>query len=121
MRTLFLLAGLSLTAVAAAVTPATSSSPSADRGRQTFVRVGCSACHGTQGQGSSAGMRLAPDPLPLAALVQFVRNATGAMPPYGEKILSEAALADIQAYLASVRPPPSPDSIAALKDLKDTK
>ena len=103
--------------VAIAAPPAT---PSAARGRQTFLRVGCSECHGTEGQGSSAGLRLAPDPLPLEAIVQFVRSTTGSMPAYGERILSDADLADIHAYLQSLRPSPSPGSIRALKDLKDT-
>jgi mono/diheme cytochrome c family protein len=32
----------------------------------------------------------------------FVRNSSGPMPPFREKILSDAALDDIHAYLASI-------------------
>ena len=36
----------------------------AAKGKQTYARVGCFACHGHQGQGGVAGLKLAPDPLP---------------------------------------------------------
>ena len=36
--------------------------PSAARGRQLFMTVGCVHCHGSAGQGSNSGTRLAPDP-----------------------------------------------------------
>ena len=79
----------------------------ATRGKEIFLRVGCYECHGTVGQGAPAtGPRLAPNPLPLAAFKPLVRNPSNVMPAYSERILSEAELADIYAYLQSI--PPSP-------------
>jgi ubiquinol-cytochrome c reductase cytochrome c subunit len=94
---------------------------SAARGRQVYMTVGCWECHGTVGQGSFAGLKLAPEPLPAEALIAFVRGTTGPMPAYSEAVLSDAALADIHAYLASQPKAASPDAIPALKDLKPGK
>ncbi|MBV8513591.1 MAG: cytochrome c [Xanthobacteraceae bacterium] len=86
----------------------------AAKGKATFVRVGCYECHGHQGQGGIAGLKLAPDPLPYETLAAFVRSSSGPMPPYSDKILSDADLSDIYAYLASIPKPPDPKSIPAL-------
>ena len=86
----------------------------AAKGKATFVRVGCFECHGHQGQGGVAGLKLAPDPLPYDTLVAFVRSSTGPMPPYSAKILSDDELGDIYAYLESIPKPPDPKSIPAL-------
>jgi mono/diheme cytochrome c family protein len=75
---------------------------SAEKGKAAYVKHGCWQCHGYQGQGGTAGSRLAPNPMPLEALSAFVRNSTGAMPPYQKAILSDADLADIHAYLQSI-------------------
>ena len=84
------------------------------KGKQTYVRVGCFQCHGRQGQGGVAGLKLAPDPLPYDRLVNFVRTSSGQMPPYSAKILSDDDLSDIYAYLESIPTPPDPKSIPAL-------
>ncbi len=86
----------------------------AAKGKATFVRVGCFQCHGHQGQGGVAGLKLAPDPLPYDTLAAFVRSSSGPMPPYSAKILSDDELGDIYAYLASIPKPPDPKSIPAL-------
>jgi len=78
---------------------------SAEKGKIAFMKNGCWQCHGTQGQGSaitSNGKVLAPDPLPLEALVAFVRSTNRGMPPYSEKVLPNEDLADIHAYLSSI-------------------
>jgi len=80
---------------------------SAANGKKLFTKDGCYECHGTQGQGTSAGARLAPKPLALAALIAYVRQPKGQMPPYTAKVVSDAELADIRAYLASI-PEPTP-------------
>jgi mono/diheme cytochrome c family protein len=107
--------GAVLTAASVRAQAAAPETAAIDRGRQTFLRVGCWECHGTEGQGTSAGRRLAPDPLPLAALTPFVRAATGAMPSYSPTILSDAEIADIRVYLASRRAPRAPDELPALR------
>jgi mono/diheme cytochrome c family protein len=75
---------------------------SAGKGKAAFVSHGCWQCHGYDGQGSVAGAKIAPDPIPLEAMSAFVRNTRGQMPPYGEAVLSDDDLADIHAYLRSI-------------------
>jgi mono/diheme cytochrome c family protein len=84
----------------------------AEAGRQLFVRKGCYQCHGREGQGApTTGPRLGPNPLVLAAFVRAVRSPRAQMPPYTEKLVSDAELADIRAFLDSR---PRPTSIDAL-------
>jgi ubiquinol-cytochrome c reductase cytochrome c subunit len=72
----------------------------AEAGRQLLVRKGCYQCHGREGQGSpTAGPRLGPDPIPLAAFVRLARSPRAQMPPYTEKVVSDSELADIRAFL----------------------
>jgi ubiquinol-cytochrome c reductase cytochrome c subunit len=81
---------------------------SVENGRKAFVQHGCWECHGFEGQGSvatSGGKVIADTALPLDAFSAFVRTTNRAMPPFSAKILSDADLADIYAYLES-RPKP---------------
>jgi ubiquinol-cytochrome c reductase cytochrome c subunit len=87
---------------------------SAEKGKTLFVKHGCWQCHGFVGQGGVAGPKLAPNPLPLEAMSNFIRNSNRRMPPYREAILSNADLADIHAYLAAVPAPPDPKTIPLL-------
>lgn len=86
---------------------AQATSLSAEKGRLAYVSNGCWQCHGFVGQGGVAGPKLAPDTKPLAYLDAFIRHTKGTMPPYSEKVLSTADLADIHAYLAAQ--PKTPD------------
>jgi mono/diheme cytochrome c family protein len=76
-----------------------------DRGKQTYMRVGCYQCHGREAQGASTGPRLGPDPLPLVSFTRYVRTPRSDMPPYSTRILTDAELADVYAYVSS-RPRP---------------
>ena len=78
----------------------------AAKGKDIYVRVGCWECHGFQGQGG-VGPKLAPEPLAAPALKNFVRTTSGDMPAFTAKVLSDADLDDIYAYLQSI--PKSPD------------
>jgi ubiquinol-cytochrome c reductase cytochrome c subunit len=80
----------------------------ADNGKKLYTTVGCYECHGRVGQGGGAGPRLAPRPVPLQALIAYVRHPSGAMPPYTTKLVTDAQLADIHAFLSSI-PPPAKD------------
>ena len=86
-------------------------STEAERGKQVYLKYGCYQCHGRQGQGSSAGARLAPAPMPLAAFARYVRQPRGEMPPYTVKVVTDQELADMHAFLRSV---PRPPAIATL-------
>jgi len=87
---------------------------SAEKGKAAFLQHGCWQCHGYQGQGGIAGLKLAPNPIPFETLSNFVRTTNRAMPPYREEILSNDDLADIYAYLQSIPKDPDPNSIPLL-------
>ncbi|MCU1339499.1 MAG: cytochrome c, mono- and diheme variant family [Bryobacterales bacterium] len=87
---------------------------SAANGKKLFSKYGCYECHGTQGQGTTAGARLAPKPIALPALIAYVRRPSGQMPPYTGKVVSDAELSDIRAYLASIPEPTPAKSIPLL-------
>ncbi len=95
-------------ALVAALTSTTAGAASAEHGKSLFIQKGCWECHGTQGQGAVTGPRLAPNPIPLEAIGNFIRNSTGPMPPYRKEILSDADLGDIYAYLRSI---PNPSAV----------
>jgi ubiquinol-cytochrome c reductase cytochrome c subunit len=76
-----------------------------ERGKQTFMRVGCYQCHGREAQGASTGPRLGPQPLPLPAFARAIRTPRNDMPPYSIRILSDGELADLHAFVAA-RPRP---------------
>ena len=110
MRVTYCVAALSL-----ACSPLLLSQDSAaGRGKTLFAKYGCYECHGTKGQGTTAGARLAPKPIALAALIAYVRQPKGQMPPYTGKVVSDAELADIRAYLASIPEPPPAKNIPLL-------
>ncbi|MEN9708902.1 MAG: hypothetical protein RIQ68_1310 [Pseudomonadota bacterium] len=89
----------------------------ATKGKAVFVGKGCWQCHGYEGQGGSAGPRLANTQLPEEALISFVHNTNAAMPPFSEKLISDAELSDIYAYLQS-RPKPADPKTIPLLNLK---
>lgn len=80
-------------------------------GERAYMRVGCFTCHGTVGHGGAAP-RLAPNTLPLPGFTSWVRNGTpgwttaSGMPAFPASVVSDADLADLRAYLASLEPPP---------------
>jgi ubiquinol-cytochrome c reductase cytochrome c subunit len=103
-----------LLCIALVLVAGTACAQSAEKGKVAYIQNGCWQCHGFEGQGGVAGLPLAPNVKPLAYITAFVRNTRGPMPPYSEKMLSNAALADIHAYLQSRPPAPDPKSIPLL-------
>jgi len=84
----------------------------AANGKKVFMKQMCYRCHGTDGQGG-AGPRLAPKPVSTEQLTKYVRNPTGQMPPYTTQV-TDAELADIRAYLATIPAPPPVKDIPLL-------
>jgi ubiquinol-cytochrome c reductase cytochrome c subunit len=103
-----------LLAATMAFSTASACAQSADKGRVAFIKNGCWQCHGFEGQGGSAGLKLAPDPKPLEYIAAFIRNTNGPMPPYPEKMLPKEDVADIHAYLKSLPKAPDYKSIPLL-------
>jgi ubiquinol-cytochrome c reductase cytochrome c subunit len=87
---------------------------SAENGKANFMKFGCWECHGTAGQGTIAGPKLAPDPLPFDTFSNFVRTTSRLMPPYRETVLLDADLADIYAHLQSISKGPDYKSLRLL-------
>jgi ubiquinol-cytochrome c reductase cytochrome c subunit len=108
-----------LAAAVSAQTPAPqpNSAPAgnAETGKKLYVSFGCYQCHGYQAQGSSAtGPRLGPRPIAFGAFSRYVRQPTGQMPPYTTKVVTDADLAHIYAFVQS-RPAP-PSNVPLLRD-----
>lgn len=118
---------LGISVLTASAAAASTPVGNADRGKALFVKNGCYACHGYEGQGSIyTGPRIAPNPPPWQAIAAFIRNPPGlkrpysnwpahVMPPFTSKMVSDNDIRDIYAYLKSV---PSP---AALKRIPTFK
>jgi ubiquinol-cytochrome c reductase cytochrome c subunit len=87
---------------------------SAEKGKAAYMQHGCWGCHGMVGQGGVTGPKLAPDPIPAEAFNAFVRQTNRTMPPYMEAVLSNDDLADIHAYLGTIRKGPDAKDIPLL-------
>ena len=79
----------------------------AENGKRLFTNYGCYQCHGREAQGGVAGPRIGPNPIPFAAFSRYVRQPGGQMPPYTDKVVSDAELTDIHSFLRSL-PQPRP-------------
>jgi mono/diheme cytochrome c family protein len=115
-----LLGAFALLGAAVACAQSNDARPSAAKGKDAYLAIGCQKCHGTVGHGG-AGKPLAPNLMPLAAFVTWVRTGSpgwsfaNGMPAFPPGVISDAALADVHAYLASVPKPPPPDSVPLLR------
>ena len=84
-------------------------------GKQGFVRYNCSVCHGSQGQGAAqSGPRIAPPGPSFTDFVRQVRQPAGNMPPVSSQRVPDVDLADIYAFLQSVKQPPAVKEIPLL-------
>jgi len=95
-----------------------SASGNAEKGKQLFLRDGCYECHGYVGQGTKDGARIGPPVLNVQGLIRYVRKPAGAMPAFTEKVVTDAELTDIYAYLKSIPAPKAVKDIPLLNDLK---
>lgn len=86
----------------------------AKQGHDLFMKRGCYLCHGTVAQGGIAGPHLVPKLVPFEAFKVFVRTPANQMPPFSEKVMSDAELRSIHDYLASLPKSPAADSIGLL-------
>lgn len=105
---------IAATVLAAAPFAVLAQAPDASVERLAYMSAGCYQCHGTVGQGG-VGPRLAPKPMPLEAMMVFVRHSPRSMPPYDTKVLPDAELRKIHAYLNSIAPSPAAEQIPELR------
>jgi ubiquinol-cytochrome c reductase cytochrome c subunit len=105
--TLCATAGAAQTQALPAPTAKPPSPDAVERGRALFVKTGCAQCHGREAQGSpTTGPRLGPGGLAFNAFARYVRVPQQQMPPYTDRVLSDAELSDIYAFAQS-RPKPT--------------
>jgi len=95
------------------------SAGNAQKGKATFETLGCNKCHGSEGEGvlaagQSGGVpRIASTSLALPAFLQLVRKPKSLMPPFGPDKASDSDLADVYAFLQTLKPPAKQESAAA--------
>jgi ubiquinol-cytochrome c reductase cytochrome c subunit len=88
---------------------------SAENGYKAYMKYQCYTCHGTIGQGGgAAGPRIAPNPFPWVAFEFQVRKPRLDMPAYREPFVSTQEIADMYAYLLTIKPAPAPKEIPLL-------
>ena len=109
-----------------AQTPASSSQTgttavagNAQAGKDLYLRYSCYACHGYAGHGG-AGARLVPMRMTVPAFTAYVRNPRQ-MPPYTTKVLTDAQLADLWAYIQALPKSPLPKDIPLLTQMLNEK
>jgi mono/diheme cytochrome c family protein len=120
MRTvafLVIAAAFVLTSVALPQTPAPAAGDAA-KGKSLFLKDGCYECHGTVGQGTKDGARIGPPVLNAQGLIRYVRRPAGAMPAFTEKVITDAELTDIYAYLKAIPAPKAVKDIPLLEQLQ---
>ena len=100
---------------AAQPTTMTALKGNAESGKKLFVDRGCYTCHGYAAHGG-AGARLAGTPPAVPAFIRYVRHPTGQMPPFGERMITDQDLADIQAYVTTLPRPVDAKTIPILQD-----
>src|SRR5262249_29763784 len=83
---------------------ATAAAADAAKGKELYVKYSCYACHGFDGHGG-AGARLVPMKMLLPVFTAYIR-APRQMPAYREKVMTDAQLADVWAYIKTI--PESP-------------
>jgi len=104
--------------LASAALPQTPTGGDAAKGKSLFLKDGCYECHGYAGQGSKDGARIGPPVLNAQGLIRYVRRPAGAMPAFTEKVVTDAELTDIYAYLKSIPAPKAVKDIPLLDQLK---
>src|SRR2546425_9987006 len=108
-----------LAALVAALQPFPPAAGNAQNGKELYLRCRCCACHGYDGHGG-AGARLVPMRMNLPGFTAYVHNPRQ-MPPYTAKVLSDAQLADLFAYIKALPESPPAKNIPLLTRIIDQK
>jgi mono/diheme cytochrome c family protein len=114
-------AGLVVTGFACVVSAQQPPTGDATRGKELFSKYSCYACHGYDGHGG-AGARLVPLAMTETRFTAYVRSPrTRQMPLYTDKVLTDAQLADLFAYIKSLPTSPAPKDIPLLTRIINEK
>lgn len=86
----------------------------AENGKRLYLKYSCYACHAYDGHGGN-GPKLAPRPTALPAFTVAVRRPPpGRMPVFSSKVLSDAELRDMWAFLGEIPESPAASTIPLL-------
>ena len=85
------------------------------KGKELYLTYACYSCHGFDGHGGS-GARLSAMKMLQPVFTAYVRNPAR-MPSYSTKVLSDAQLGDIYAYIQSIPDSPPAKNIPLLNSL----
>jgi ubiquinol-cytochrome c reductase cytochrome c subunit len=112
--------GIVAALAAATAMGAAAQAPAGDaaRGKAAYMKNMCYTCHGTVGQGGDrgSGPRIAYDVWPWEAFAQQTRRPREGMPRYPVEHLGNQDLADIYAYIVSIKRGPKAGDIPLLKE-----
>jgi len=90
----------------------------AGKGKQLFLDYSCYACHGYSGQ-NGPGNRLVPMKMPQAVFTAYVRRPNSKqMPSYSPKVMTDAQLGDVWAFVRTLPDAPKADDIKLLKEIQ---
>ena len=84
-----------------------------EEGLELYISQQCWQCHGYEGQGGVAGVRIARTVLPYESFARLVRF-TNLMPAYSPMVLSDEQLRLIYDYVRSIPEPPPLEEIPEL-------
>ena len=104
---------------AAPAAGAATAAGNAQAGKDLYVRYSCYACHGYAGHGG-AGARLVPMRMTLPSFTAYVRGPRQ-MPSYTAKVLSDAQVADVWAYIQTLPKSPAAADIPLLAQILNEK
>jgi ubiquinol-cytochrome c reductase cytochrome c subunit len=85
-----------------------------EAGAALYRKKGCYECHVEEAQGGPQGPRLGPNPIPQARFAAYVRNPTGDLPPFTERVLTNQELADIYAFIEARAQPKAVSTVPLL-------
>lgn len=93
----------------------------ATRGSALYLATGCWQCHGFAGA-TGSGAPLVISGLSASGFVNYLRNPrTRAMPLYSTKVMSDAAAADLYAYIKTFKRPSDAKDIPLLQQIINEK
>jgi mono/diheme cytochrome c family protein len=113
------LAGVPGSVRLAGQTAAPAPSGDAKNGKVLYAKYSCYACHGYDGHGG-AGARLVPMRMNAPGFTAYIRNPRQ-MPPYTEKVLADAQVADLFAFIKAMPESPTADKLPLLSSIMSEK
>lgn len=101
------------------LTIASASAQNVEAGKKMFNEYTCYGCHGYSGQ-NGPGNRLVPMKLTQQGFTNYLRNPPrpNQMPSYSAKVLSDAQVGDIFAFIKTLPDAPKAADIKLLQDIK---